>query len=79
MIAEGQLEGYESYWQQANIRNFAYLPYKPLTSGGVQVPPPQRLAVEPAVQAITSVAPDGGRGHESRRGALRCLAGATRQ
>ena len=53
VIAEGQLEGYETYWQQANVRNFAYLPYKPLTSGGVAVPPPQRLAVEPAVQAIT--------------------------
>lgn len=53
VIAEGQLEGYETYWQQANNRNFPYLPYKPITSGGVAVPPPQRLAVEPAVQAIT--------------------------
>lgn len=53
VIAQGQLEGFESYWQQANTRNFAFLPYKPLTSGGIAVPPPQRLAVEPAVQAIS--------------------------
>lgn len=53
VIAQGQLEGFEDYWQHANTRNFAFLPYKPLTSGGVAVPPPQRLAVEPAVQAIS--------------------------
>jgi hypothetical protein len=56
VIAQGQLEGFEDYWRQANTRNFAFLPYKPLTSGGVAVPPPQRLAVEPAVQAITQAA-----------------------
>ena len=28
LIADGQLEGYEAWWQQANTRNLPYLPYR---------------------------------------------------
>ena len=40
--AEGQFEGHEAKWNQANARNFPYLEYKPTTLAGVLVPPPQR-------------------------------------
>lgn len=52
ILAEGQLEGYEPLWGTANTRNHSYLPYKPVTIGGLQAPPPQRQAIEPPVQAI---------------------------
>lgn len=52
IVAEGQIEGYESMWQQANTRNFPYLVYKQTTLGGEQAPVPQRNAVEPPIQAI---------------------------
>lgn len=42
VIAEGQVEGYEDVWQNANSANYAYLPYKPTTVAGVAVPAPQR-------------------------------------
>jgi hypothetical protein len=53
IAAEGQLEGYEGMWESANRKNHAYLPYKPTAINGSPVPPPQRMAFEPAVQAIT--------------------------
>jgi hypothetical protein len=40
--AEGQFEGHEEQWGQANSRTFSYLEYKPVTLGGVLAPPPQR-------------------------------------
>lgn len=40
--AEGQFEGHEAAWQQANWRNFPYLQYKPQTVAGQPAPPPQR-------------------------------------
>jgi hypothetical protein len=40
--AEGQFEGHEDNWGQANSRSFAFLEYKPVTIGGVLAPPPQR-------------------------------------
>lgn len=42
IIAEGQAEGYEDEWNNANEENFSRLTYKPTTIGGVAVPPPQR-------------------------------------
>lgn len=53
IAAEGQLEGYETDWANANRKNQSVLVYKPTTIGGSPVPPPQRNAFEPAVQAIT--------------------------
>ena len=40
--AEGQFEGYEEQWQQANVRSFATLEYRPVTLEGMLAPPPQR-------------------------------------
>jgi hypothetical protein len=40
--AEGQFEGYEDDWNQANNRSFPYLEYKPVTLEGSLAPPPQR-------------------------------------
>ncbi len=40
--AEGQFEGHENEWGQANKRSYAYLEYKPVSSGGQLAPPPQR-------------------------------------
>jgi len=53
IAAEGQLEGYEKDWETANRRNHSVLIYKPTDIKGTAVPPPQRNAFEPAVQAIT--------------------------
>lgn len=40
--AEGQFEGHEAEWAQANVRSFAVLEYKPKSLGGTLAPPPQR-------------------------------------
>ena len=40
--AEGQFEGHETKWSQANVRSFPYLEYKPKTLAGQLAPPPQR-------------------------------------
>lgn len=50
---EGQFEGHEAEWQQANTKNFAFLEYKPQSLNGQPLPPPQRQVFEPPVQAIT--------------------------
>lgn len=41
--AKGQFEGNED-WKKANQKNFPYLEYEPVSSGGQLVPPPQRVA-----------------------------------
>lgn len=56
VVAEGQLEGYTQIWEEANRKNHAYLPYKPTSIAGAQVPPPQRQTFEPAVQAVSQAA-----------------------
>ncbi|HZT54815.1 MAG TPA: portal protein, partial [Burkholderiaceae bacterium] len=56
LIADGQLEGYEAWWQQANTRNLPYLPYRLTTYSGGQAPPPSRNVAEPAIQAVTLAA-----------------------
>lgn len=42
IMAEGQAEGHEDEWANANQDNLAYLTYKQVTEGGVSAPPPQR-------------------------------------
>lgn len=42
LIAAGQIEGFENYWETANKRNWPYLPYKFVTSSGQPAPAPQR-------------------------------------
>jgi hypothetical protein len=50
--AEGQFEGHEAQWEQANRKNYAYLQYKLVDVRGVPIPPPQRQVQEPAIQAL---------------------------
>lgn len=40
--AEGQFDGYEDEWGQANNKSYAYLQYRMVTADGMQAPPPQR-------------------------------------
>lgn len=43
LIAEGQMEGHEAAWRDANLKPVVALPYKPtLDQGGNPTPPPQR-------------------------------------
>ena len=53
IAAEGQLENHEQEWAQANVRNFAFLYYKPKSVGQELVPAPQRQVYEPPIQSIT--------------------------
>lgn len=52
IAAEGQLEGYEEEWQDANNKNYSYLSYKPTTLEGQPVPPPQRQSFQGAPQGV---------------------------
>lgn len=56
--AEGQFEGKEAQWSQANRRSFAYLEYKPRAVGGrATAPPPMRQPMaDVPVGAITMAA-----------------------
>jgi hypothetical protein len=49
---EGQFEGHEDQWRQANVRSFAYLEHRAVSVGGQPAPPPQRNFAEPPIQAI---------------------------
>ena len=53
IMAEGQDEGYEEIWANANTTNYSSLKYKPVSLGGTQAPPPQRNATEPPIQALS--------------------------
>ena len=51
------IEPFRAWWDQANTRNFPFLPIAAARDmGGNVLPPPQRSAVEPAIQAITMAA-----------------------
>lgn len=53
IAAEGQIEGHEVEWAESNRRNFSVLTYKPVSSAnGAPMPPPQRNAAEPPIQAM---------------------------
>ena len=42
IMEEGQVEGHEKQWKQANDKAYPYLLYKGTNIGGKQAPPPQR-------------------------------------
>lgn len=50
--AEGQFEGHEHRWAQANRRNYPYLEYKPIDLNGTLVPAPQRASFDPNIAPI---------------------------
>lgn len=47
LVAEGQIEGHETEWAQANNRAFPYLEYKTTDINGKEAPPPNRQQPEP--------------------------------
>lgn len=49
---EGQFEGHEDEWRQANVRSYAYLEYKEKSISGQPAPPPQRQVFEPPIKAM---------------------------
>jgi len=51
---EGQFAGHETSWKTANVKNHAFLQYKPISIGGQPAPPPQRNAFEAPVSAISN-------------------------
>jgi hypothetical protein len=52
----GSTKGFEHQWESANRKSHAVLYYNASGPGGTLIPPPQRQAFEPAVQAITQAA-----------------------
>jgi hypothetical protein len=42
IMEEGQIEGHEAKWQQANRKSYSYLLYKGVNLDGTPAPPPQR-------------------------------------
>lgn len=52
IMEEGQVEGHESQWKQANTKAYPYLTYKGTNVAGKPAPPPQR---QPMVQAPQGV------------------------
>lgn len=54
--AEGQFEGHENKWIQANVRSYPYLEYKPKTLAGQLAPPPQRQPMADVPVGVLSMA-----------------------
>ena len=55
-VAEGQDEGYEHEYAQANIRNLAVMHYRPTSLDGKPVPPPQRVQVDSSKMQLSLMA-----------------------
>lgn len=53
--ALGQFEGLEKIWDGANVKNYPYLPYKPVTINGTLAPPPQRNSASADISAMLSM------------------------
>jgi len=56
LLAEGQDEGHESDWAQANIKSFPVLRYKQTDIEGRPAPVPQRLQPEPPQAGVMAAA-----------------------
>jgi hypothetical protein len=56
LLAEGQDEGHETEWAQANTRSAPVLRYKQTDIEGRQAPPPTRLQPEPPPQGVLAAA-----------------------
>jgi hypothetical protein len=54
--AEGQFEGHEKKWLQANNRSFPYLEYKPTSVEGQLAPPPQRAPMTDVPVGVLAMA-----------------------
>jgi len=56
IMAEGQDEGYENEWAQANTKSYPLLRYKQTDIEGRPAPPPQRLQPEPPPAGVMAAA-----------------------
>lgn len=56
LLAEGQDEGHENEWAQANIKSMPVLRYKQTDINGKDAPPPQRLQPEPPPAGVIAAA-----------------------
>jgi hypothetical protein len=54
--AEGQFEGYEDEWGQANVRSYPYMEYKPVTLEGNLAPAPSRQPMADVPQGVLTMA-----------------------
>ena len=54
MVAEGQIEGYEEFYNQSNTRAFAYLPYKTRDLENNAVGAPQRTNVDTPISSLAA-------------------------
>lgn len=55
IMAVGQVEGLEKIWDNANTKNYPYLPYKPASINGTVIGPPQRQQAEAPIQAMMAM------------------------
>lgn len=55
LIAVGQLEGLEKIWDNANVKNYPYLPYRPTALNGTVIGAPQRQQAEAPIQAMMAM------------------------
>lgn len=55
IMALGQVEGLEKFWDNANVKSYPYLPYKPISINGTAVGAPQRQQAEAPIQAMMSM------------------------
>ncbi len=67
IMEEGQVEGHEQKWKDANRKSYAYLLYKAQSIGGKPAPPPQRQQFQGAPQGIL----------EAKRGTIEALKAVT--
>lgn len=54
VMEEGQIEGHEDEWQQANVKQFSVLQYKGTNINGTPAPPPQRQAFAGSPEGVVN-------------------------
>jgi hypothetical protein len=58
VVEEGQIEGYEDQWKQANVKSYPYLMYRGVNVNGTPAPPPQRQPMPQAPTGLMAAAQD---------------------
>lgn len=67
IMEEGQIEGHEGRWQNANKKSYSYLLYKSVNVNGKPAPPPQRQAFAGPPEAVLA----------AKQGTIEALKGVT--
>lgn len=55
IVPHGMLEGFESEWEQANKKNFAFLYYNPVSVDGQPLPAPTKNDSEPSISGLVAM------------------------